>query len=172
MSSIQSFLRQRVVGTRTATADFTNAAFGTFYQFIPTGGNYVGNYPPGYMVDNTVDVQNNYGFNFPLEPVMRDMGKTIKAVIGANAATVPTDLYKGAGYFREYQILFPGTTGLNGVAGSNSGVVGGLPSTGLVVPYYYTVYVAIVVNGNVAAQGGGPTAPVFTTANLISDGQL
>ena len=167
--SLQSSLRQRVLGTRTASIKYTNvltgnAIQGTFYQFIPTGGNYVGNYPPGYMIENTASVQVNIANYFPLQAVFKDEGKTIKAVIG-NSTTVPTST-KGAGYFRQYQAIIPG------VPSSTSGVVGGPPAGGLVVPQYYTVYVPIVANGAVVDQGLGPAAPVFDAVTFITDGLL
>jgi len=167
--SLQSSLRQRVLGTRTASIKYSNvqggnAPFGTFYQFIPTDGNYVGNYPPGYMIENTIEVQLNLANYFPTQAVFRDEGKTIKAVIGSST-TVPTST-KGAGYFREYQAIIPG------VPGSTSGVVGGPPAGGLVVPQYYTVYLPIVVNGTVVEQGLGPSAPVFDAVTFITDGLL
>lgn len=178
MSSAQSSMRQRIIGTRTASVPSTPAiAAGNFYQFIPTVGNYVDNYPPGYMVDNSLELSGLLAAYYPAATwpqVLRDMGKTIKAVIGANATTVPTDLSTGAGFFREYQVLVPGFPGLNGVAGSSSGVIGGPGANtgGLVVPYYYTVYVPIVLNGNVAAQGAGSVAPIFNAIKLTIDGQL
>ena len=178
MSSIQSFARQRVVGTRTVGVDYSQTSFagnalpGTFYQFVPLSGNYVGNYPPGYMVENTVELQNNVGWMFNLNAVATDMGKTIKAVIGLNASTVPANLSTGAGYFREYQIIFPNITGLNGIVGSSSGIAGGPPATGLVVPQYFTVYIPIIVNGIIPARGEGIVDPIFNTAYLLSDGQL
>jgi len=171
MSSVHSFARQRVVGTRTVGVKYTNvfagnAVAGTFYQFIPLSGNYVGNYPPGYMVENTSEVQNNMGWMFPLNAVATDTGKTIKAVIGLNASTVPANLSTGAGYFREYQIIVPN------IVGSSSGIVGGPPASGLVVPNYFTVYIPIVVNRVVASRGDGLVDPIFNVANLLSDGQL
>jgi len=167
--SLQSSLRQRILGTRTASIKYTNvqtgnAIQGTFYQFIPTGGNYVGNYPPGYMIENTAEVQVNIANYFPLQAVFKDEGKTIKAVIG-DLTTVPTST-KGAGHFRQYQAIIPG------VPSSTFGVVGGPPAGGLVVPKYYTVYVPIVMNGAVVEQGLGPAAPVFDAVTFIADGLL
>lgn len=161
MSSVQSFMRQRVVGTRTASVPTTFAS-GSVFQFRPAPGNYVGTYPPGYMLDVATEL-NGLLANYSSGKVLRDMGKTIKAVINT---TLPVDLSTGAGFFREYQVLVPGVASLNGVAGATSGVIGGPPAGGNVVPYYYTVYVPVVVNGMLAV--GASLPPVALTI----DGQM
>ncbi len=169
MSSCQSFLRQRVVGTRTASVPGSISA-GTFYQFNPATGNYVGNYPPGWMSDISSTV-NTALANYSGQKVMRDMGKTIKAVIGVSG-TQPTDLSTNAGFFREYQILVPSVIA-GPTSASNFGVIGD-DNTPTVYSDYYTVYVPIVVGGTIAgvAAGSGGVAPVTTGVTLITDGQL
>jgi hypothetical protein len=170
MSSVQSFLRQRVVGTRTAAVPAIDASGGVLYQFVPAVGNYVGNYPPGYMVDVSVTVGDALTAQGGL-PVMRDMGKTIKAVISA-AGVQPADLATNAGFFREYQILVP-TVVPGPTSSSNFGVIGG-PTSPTAYTSYFTVYVPIEVGGTYpgVAAGSGGVAPRAAPPALLADGQL
>lgn len=170
MSSVQSFLRQRVVGTRTAAVPTLDPSGGVLYQFIPAVGNYVGNYPPGYMSDITGVVSAKLALQAGLK-VMRDMGKTVKAVIGV-AGSQPADLATNAGFFREYQILVPSVVA-GPTAASNFGVIGDA-STPTSYADYYTVYVPIAVGGVLpgVAAGSGGVAPSVIGAGLITDGQL
>lgn len=163
MSSVQSFLKQRVVGTRTAAFN-PLAEPGTYYQFQPAVGNYVGNYTPGYMYDVTAVVVGE--LSGATLPVMRDMGKTLKAVIGQDSQTQPVDLVTNAGFFREYQILVPSV--VPSATSSTPFGVGG------VAPTYHTVYVPIVVGGTLPGVAVGATgqAPSAVGASIITDGML
>ena len=67
MSSIQSFLRQRSQ-TSTFFQAPTNACY---YNFVAGPGNYVGNYPPGYMALAVANPVPSAG------SLIRDMGKTV-----------------------------------------------------------------------------------------------
>jgi hypothetical protein len=117
-------------------------------------GNYVGNYPPGYMTTATVNIQSG--------SVLRDMGKTIKAGIGSGSPlTIGSE-----GFWREVQVIAPTTqpnnfalgtsgVGVNGV-GAGLGVPGQLPAAGNPGDDgYCTYYVPITVNGIIA---GGVTS--------------
>ena len=68
MTSVQKFLRQR----SQANTIFTAPTSACYFVFVATSGNYVGNYPPGYMKSVAIPVGKG--------PLVRDMGKTIKAV--------------------------------------------------------------------------------------------
>jgi len=149
-------MRQRVVGTRTASVP-SSFATGTVFQFVPAPGNYVGTYPPGYMLDVSAELTSLLSmYPSPLSQVLRDMGKTVKAVVSSGLPYLST----GAGFFREYQLLVPG------VVGSPFGVVGGPPAGGNVVPNYYTVYLPVVVDGMLA------TGAVLPPVSLTLDGQM
>jgi hypothetical protein len=152
MSSIQSFLRQRNVANTIFSAPTTS---GCYYTFVATAGNYVGNYPPGYMVavsGTPTGVPEGKGV------LVRDMGKTIKAPIGTGniAAT--------SGFFREIQFIDPqpavsatGSTTFG--VGTGSQGAGVLPSAGNAGDSGYgTYYLAIVVDGTLATSDGSTPA--------------
>jgi len=143
MSSIQSFLRQRNVANSIFQAP--TAPANCYYVFVAGPGNYVGNYPPGYMVQlDEVPVDRG--------DLLRDMGKTIKAPIGDNVNAK-------SGFFREVQFIAPqaavsatGSTTFG--VGSGSQGAGVLPSAGNAGDAGYgTYYLAIVVDGTLATDG-------------------
>jgi hypothetical protein len=171
MSSVTRFLRQPVVGTRTAAVPTLSGVTGVLYQFIPATGNYVGNYPPGWMSDITSTVNTALGGYPTGSAVMRDMGKTVKAVIGV-AGSQPTDLITNSGFFRQYQILVPSVIS-SATSASNFGVIGDA-NTPTAYSDFYTVYVPIVVGGTIAgvSNGSGGVAPTLEGASLITDGML
>jgi hypothetical protein len=169
MSSVTRFIRQIPTGqqyypqyTASVTA-LANAA----YTFVADQGNYVGNYPPGYVVpldpaasNNTTQALYDALVTAASGPqggqqsiVLRDMGKTIFAKVadelsGLNAATNP------AGYFRQVQVLIPqpisATQGfLGGTNGSTFGVVG--------QSMQYTPYATIYLPTNVAGVFYNPS---------------
>ena len=161
MSSVTRFLRQVPTGTNfvgDASALIANA-----YDFIPTNGNYVGNYPPGFV---TAAANTSLAATLAAAAVgtgtlvVRDMGKTILAPV--STTNLLTDLTDESGYFREYQLLRVGPVVtppgfLGGSGGSTFGVVGqaALGSSPL---SYATFYVPVVVNGVLGAGSvAGPT---------------
>ncbi len=155
MSSIQSFLRQRQLTTSFIDAPTNNC----YYNFVAGPGNYVGNYPPGYMqLASALPV--NKG------TLLRDMGKTIKAPIGTNPNAT-------AGFFRAVQFIFPipassatsSTTFGVGIGSSGAGV---LPSAGNVGDTGYgTYYIPVVVDGTLATTDGTAVAvlPIYSELN-------
>jgi hypothetical protein len=160
MSSTQSFLRQRIVGTTVLSVDGANTEV---YVFVAGSGNYVGNYPnqssatPGYMVAlGAADTLNSYFGS----PVFRDMGKTIYAGISTNSgSTIGT-----VGAFRQVQLINPVSVS-SATAQTNFGVNGSVPGT---IPSgnagdsgFNSFYIAIPVGGVIAggasvASGVGP----------------
>jgi hypothetical protein len=91
MSSIQNFLKQRNPATSIVQAPDNDC----YYIFVAGPGNYVGNYPPGYMQLASVNPA-----LIPQGTLLRDMGKTIKAPIGTNPSAT-------AGFFQEVQFIAP-----------------------------------------------------------------
>ena len=140
-----------------------------YFSFVAAAGNYVGNYPPGYMMDVTANVAglvNNVGV--AANPVLRDMGKTIKASVlsGQNLGT--------PGFFREVQVLIP-TTVASATASTNNGVIGQLPGQLPVVGNagdagYATFYIPIVMDG-VVASNAAATAPLAVSAAGLMVGE-
>jgi hypothetical protein len=161
MSSVTRFIRQIPTGqqyypqyTLTVTgSELADAA----YIFFPDTGNYVGNYPPGYVVAAVDEAGSIYGSLVALQQtvmggltqqsiVLRDMGKTIFAPIATDVAGSDVG-QNGAGYFRQVQVLIPqpisSTQGfLGGVNGSVFGVYGSSPT--------YAPYATIYLPTNVA----------------------
>jgi len=127
MSSVTRFLKQHAPAIQylSVPASVANVA----YEFVPTGTNVVGNYPPGYVqlvpsggaVALALAAQGSAG-NAPNGLVLRDMGKTIYAPLGNNGTTY--------GRYRQVQLLAPqvinmaGNGFVGGVAGNTFGVLG------------------------------------------------
>lgn len=166
MSSVTRFLRQIPTGIGQLNQTFNGNAV---YDFIPATGNYVGNYPPGYIVPATQtglssaidDANNGSG-----EAVVRDMGKTIFCPYSATVGGTPTT----AGFYRQYQLLkvnpitiSQGFIGGNG--GNNFGVVGPAVATTPGTSTYVTFYLPTVVAG-VGAPAG------FTVPDIGAGGQM
>ena len=157
MSSVTRFIRQIPVSTTyyEASNASTNA-----YAFIPTGSNYVGNYPPGTMqlasaaaTAGTPGANLNGAINSSgvlTGAILRDLGKTIYATVGdaATGLTAGTQ----SGYFREVQLIKPlpigsaplvdtvGGSLIGGTNGTNFGVVGTSPD-------YLSFFIPVTVAG-------------------------
>ncbi len=163
MSSVTRFLRQVPTGVGLINPD---ALTGSALDFVPTSGNYVGNYPPGYIVPGTQTGLSTALTNAKAtggQAVIRDMGKTIfcpyVATVGASLTAAPS------GFFREYQLLMVNPISaaqgfIGGPAGSNFGVVG--PSTATLPgsSTYATFYLPSMVAGVGSAQGTLPVTNV------------
>jgi hypothetical protein len=136
MSSVQSFLKQR---NPSATLFNAPADNGCYYQLLAASGNLTGNYPPGYMV--AAEPDNVDGL------LIRDMGKTIKAKVGADPNGTAV-----AGFFRAVQLIDP-------TKAATFGVLGNAPSAGDVGNKgYETYYLATVVDGVLATEADGTPA--------------
>lgn len=166
MSSVQRFLRQVPTGqalySNNQLADIASAAC----EFIPTSDNYVGNYPPGFVIPAqaaTVAAIKTaaVGLSSSL-PLVRDMGKTIFAPTATSLANAQAGTGDGNnGYFRQVQVLVPqainSTQGyMGGVSGSVFGVVGGSPTS---TSSYLTVYVPAAVAGVLNVPSGVSLLP-------------
>lgn len=142
MTSVTRFLTQ--VNTSATIFSAGNALSNpatAAYEFVPASGNVVGNYPPGYVQLVPASVATLLAAAATSGAVLRDMGKTIYAGVGAT----PT----AYGRFRQVQVLVP-TVGTNnfigGTTGSTSGVIGG-PGIGDAFTNYMTIYLPVVHNG-------------------------
>ena len=142
MTSVTRFLTQ--VNSSAAIFSAGNALSNpatAAYDFVPASGNVVGNYPPGYVQLVPVSVATLLAAAATSGAVLRDMGKTIYAGVGAT----PT----AYGRFRQVQVLVPsvGTNNfIGGTTGSTSGVIGG-PAIGDAYTNYMTIYLPVVHNG-------------------------
>lgn len=144
MSSVTRFLTQvnssaTIFSAGNALASPATAA----YEFVPASGNVVGNYPPGYVQLLPLSVSVPLAALVANGAVLRDMGKTIYAGIGAT----PT----AYGRFRQVQVLVP-TVGTNnfigGTSGNTGGVIGGVANSNT---SYMTIYLPVVHNGIIPA---------------------
>lgn len=177
MSSVTRFIRQIPVSTTYYSAALVVATPGSLvFEFINDSGNYVGNYPPGYVLPASAALvlaiqQASQAAGGPDAFVLRDMGKTIYASYGAtNAAQDPRLQPSTAnfGYFRQVQLLRPTAIVANnfigGIGGSNFGVLGGQN-----VPDNYTDFMTFYIPVSVAGVRG----PVVNTgAYAIAGGQM
>ena len=166
MSSTQSFLRQRVIGTRALNVDVTE-----LYVMVASAGNYVGNYPPAVMVPIGTAGTNGSSVASGTTTYARDMGKTVFASVATTTAgtTVGTP-----GAFRQIQLLEPVTVQYP-TSVTNFGVIGQAYGTWSVGDSgYNTFYIPEVLGGVLASTPVSPfTTPVTkNTATLIPDGQL
>jgi hypothetical protein len=182
MSSVQRFLRQRVVGTTTLSVPTGNAA-DNLYVLIAGDGNYVGNYPPGYMVNLTT-----LGLGVATgcaNLVLRDMGKTIKARVSSAAPAVSGTTFGTPGFFRAVQFITPVTVATNtsattfGVGGGDVSACG-LGGTGAAQSItagnpsdfgYGTFYIPIV-NEGIVASDATTGAPINVPAAPLNLGYL
>ncbi len=170
MSSVTRFLRQipagqqyyaglTVAGSATALTGATLAT--AAYVFVPTSANYVGNYPPGFVIPASQDASSNGVLNALTTGlanttiVLRDMGKTIYAPSGSTLA-IAQGTTPQFGFFREVQALVPQPIGsqgfIGGVNGSVFGVYGGSTTNGYVT--YGTFYLPTNVAGVYANPSG------------------
>jgi hypothetical protein len=174
MSSVTRFIRQVPVSTtyyNAATVVGTPATY--VYEFVPSGSNYVGNYPTflstagGWMQTASAELiaalaqaVNAAGGAGNL--VLRDMGKTIFAPT-SSAGTAFS-------YFRQVQLLDPNTISSTqlfngGTAGSTFGVLGGNN-----IPDAFTDFLTFYIPVNVA--GVGLPAASASQAFALAGGQM
>jgi hypothetical protein len=167
MSSVTRFLRQIPVGA----SFLNNGVESDALDFIPTSGNYVGNYPPGYVVPaNTTGLSSAITnvLNSGVQPVVRDMGKTIFAPFSATVGGTPTV----AGFFRQYQLLNVAPISisqgfLGGVSGSTFGVGGPSIATTPGTSTYVTFYLPTAVAGV-----GSASAASVSPQDVNAGGQM
>lgn len=151
MTSVQKFLRQRHVPNTILPAPENPC----YYVFVAGSGNYVGNYPPGYM-------ELAAALPVPAQgALIRDMGKTIKAPISADSGST----FGTSGFFREVQVLDQAamsvptpTSSVTFGVGTNSNVAKSINAAGNAGDFGYgTYYIPIVVEGTLASTAVLPT---------------
>jgi len=165
MSSVTRFIRQVPLSTTYYSVNAAVLLATNLYEFQPTAANYVGNYPPGFMVQaSTVaaDLACLTTAGTDLTLVLRDMGKTIYAQI--------TNSSGNGGWFRQVQVLKPTAITaaqgfIGGTSGQNFGVLGAAS-----VPNgntdYFTFYISVPVGGVL------PAAFITSALTTIAGGQL
>lgn len=168
MSSVTRFLRQIPTGMHYVNpSTLTSSAL----DFVPTSSNYVGNYPPGYVVPAAQTGLSTALTNAGAVGMVaiRDMGKTIfcpyVATVGASLAAAPS------GFYREYQlrVVSPITASqgfIGGVGGNTFGGAGPAPSTAPGTSNYATFYLPTVVGGV------GPATLSLPVVNVNAGAQM
>lgn len=151
MTSVQKFLRQRHVPNTILPAPENPC----YYVFVADSGNYVGNYPPGYMeLASALPVPDQGA-------LIRDMGKTIKCPISTDGGST----FGTPGFFRAVQILdqdemavATATSSVTFGVGTNSNVAKSINAAGNTGDFGYgTYYIPIVVEGTLASGAVLPT---------------
>ena len=152
MSSVTRFLKQVDPSTSySSIGDLISSVSTRVFEFVPSSGNVVGNYPPGYVQAASAALQAalaTIAATPASQCVVRDMGKTILAPIGS--------LTGARGYFRQVQILLPGTVSatqgfIGGPAGNTFGVLGAAAT-----PDAYTNYMTLYIASPLTGILGGP----------------
>lgn len=145
MTSVLKIQRQRNLATTFLQAPNEN----TYFYFVPIMGNYVGNYPPGYMMPLSMVP--------PEGTLLRDMGKTVIAPVTFDSRAVP-------GFFRAVQLIKP-TAAVSAIGKTTFGVGGNVPrsiTTGNIGDMgYRTYYLPIIVDGTIASVGGSIAAAPY-----------
>ena len=115
------------------------------YELVPSAGNIVANYPPGYvqLLSGVASLPTQLAAQGDATNlVLRDMGKTIYAPVAS--------LSGNAGYFRQVQLMKPGVL-------SSAGILGGAAFPDANSPYF-TCYIAVPMNGVLAGVLSGLSA--------------
>jgi hypothetical protein len=177
MSSVTRFLRQIPTGQAVYGGNSYLEIAAAAVEFVPTAGNYVGNYPPGVVIRNpvlTAAVGAAIAGLAGQTPIIRDMGKTV--FCPTNNATSASGVSAGTtsqnyGYFRQVQLLQPQP--ING----NQGFIGGLQGNAFGVygssPDQYTQYLTFYVPTSVAGvlvAGTAASTGLATTVAVLPDG--
>ncbi len=142
MSSVQRFIRQIAHDNTYYSAAAVVASPSTLaFSFIPSSGNVVGNYPPGYVATNVTALTSaiNAAANAS-GVVLRDMGKTIQAPVGSLTGAVS--------FFRQVQLISVASSVTFGVLGGSS-----VPDANT---DYLTFYIPIMIGGVAAAVAALP----------------
>ena len=155
MSSVTRFIRQIQPDNAfySAATVVTNANTVAF-EFIPSAGNTVGNYPPGYMATGVSALTSLIGQAAAAGPVvLRDMGKTIQAPY--------TSISGPVAFFRQVQLISLLSSAVGGVQG------------GMNVPDantdYLTFYIPITVGGSALPSGLSPpltSIPLYSACHM------
>jgi hypothetical protein len=136
MTSIHKMVRQRDQATSILPSIDLEIPQNGFWYLVSTSGNYVGNYPPGYMMRVPSS-------QIPPGTLMRDMGKTIKASTSPGYGSTP-------GFFRAVQLITPDAA-VSATGKTTFGIYGNVPRSlrpgNIGDMGYRTYYIPIVVDG-------------------------
>ena len=150
MSSVTRFIRQIPASASHLNAAAVVAGAATLaFELVPSSGNIVGNYPPGYVqksaaLDAAIAAASAAASGAVL---LRDMGKTILAPVGS--------LSGAQQYYRQVQLIAPAALS-SGFVG-NFGVLGAANTPTANVDYL-SFFIPVSVAGVGAAVNAYPVA--------------
>jgi hypothetical protein len=157
MTSVHKMLRQR--DQATSILDAVDPT-GNYWYLVPTSGNYVGNYAPGYMMPVPPS-------QIPAGTLIRDMGKTVRAPIFFGYQSTP-------GFFRAVQLITP-VGAVSATGNTTFGVYGNAPRSfrpgNIGDMGYRTYYIIINVNGSYGTVDGETPIPSAVPYPLLG-GQM
>jgi hypothetical protein len=150
MSSVTRFIRQIPASASHLNAAALVAGAATLaFELVPSAGNIVGNYPPGYVQNSAALAAAIAAANAAASGavMLRDMGKTILAPVGS--------LSGAQQYYRQVQLIAPAALS-SGFVG-NFGVLGAANTPSANVDYL-SFYIPVSVAGVGAAINAYPVA--------------
>jgi len=155
MSSVTRFIRQIPASASHLNAAAVVAGAATLaFELVPSSGNIVGNYPPGY-------VQNSAALAAAIAAasaaasgavLLRDMGKTILAPVAVGGVLSGTQQY-----YRQVQLIAPAALSLSSGFVGNFGVLGAANTPTANVDYL-SFYIPVSVAGVGVAVNAYPVA--------------
>jgi hypothetical protein len=150
MSSVTRFIRQIPSSASHLNAAAVVAGAATLaFELVPSSGNIVGNYPPGYVQNSAALAAAIAAANAAASGavLLRDMGKTILAPVGS--------LSGAQQYYRQVQLIAPAALS-SGFVG-NFGVLGAANTPTANVDYL-SFYIPVSVAGVGVAVNAYPVA--------------
>jgi len=150
MSSVTRFIRQiPSSASHLNAAALVAGAASLAFELVPSSGNIVGNYPPGYVQNSAALAAAITAANAAASGavLLRDMGKTILAPVGS--------LSGAQQYYRQVQLIAPAALS-SGFVG-NFGVLGAAANPSANVDYL-SFYIPVSVAGVGVAVNAYPVA--------------
>lgn len=155
MSSVTRFIRQIPASASHLNAAAVVAGAATLaFELVPSSGNIVGNYPPGYVQNSAALAAAIAAANAAASGavLLRDMGKTILAPVAVGGVLSGTQQY-----YRQVQLIAPAALSLSSGFVGNFGVLGAANTPTANVDYL-SFFIPVSVAGVGAAVNAYPVA--------------
>jgi hypothetical protein len=155
MSSVTRFIRQIPSSASHLNAAAVVAGAATLaFELVPSSGNIVGNYPPGYVQNSAALAAAIAAANAAASGavLLRDMGKTILAPVAVGGVLSGTQQY-----YRQVQLIAPAALSLSSGFVGNFGVLGAANTPTANVDYL-SFFIPVSVAGVGAAVNAYPVA--------------
>ena len=135
MSSVTRFLKQvNPAASHLNIGNLVSSAATVVYEFVPSAGNVVGNYPPGYVMTASAALIAQLALiaaNNGAQCVVRDMGKSVRLPVATGGGSY------GIRTLRKVQRITSAS-----VTTTNDGVI----ATAAASPQYGVFYIVVGVN--------------------------